>query len=87
MSDNLLECNRMLEAAQKLNQATIAELRADKERLDWLESNRKPIIPCFGLRPPMGSGLPFPFDGFVLDSLADPLPLREAIDAARKEQP
>jgi len=63
-------------------------LKADKERLDWLETKRLPLIPCFGIAPPMGSDLPFPFDGWVLRSDADePMPLRTAIDAARKEQP
>ena len=63
-------------------------LKADKERLDWLERTKQPLIPCFGIAPPMGSGAPFPFDGWVLRSDdAAPKPLRAAIDAAREANP
>ena len=72
---------------ERLDAATARADAAERDtaRLDWLEANRKPLIPCWGLRPPMGSDLPSPFEGYVLASQDEPiLPLRAAIDAARQ---
>lgn len=68
--------------------AVTAERDAIKADMDWLEQKRLPLIPCFGISPPMGSGLPFPFEGYVTRHDDDePKPLRAAIAAARKEHP
>lgn len=77
---NLVE--RLLTESRTENVA----LREDKARLDWLEIGREGIVACWGRQPPMGSGLPRPFEGFVTfaNSTGEAKPLREAIDEAMK---
>jgi hypothetical protein len=59
-----------------------AALRADKERLDWLESAAKDLI-CTGDDRGITIGVASNFQDYATNAAT----FRAAIDAARKEQP
>jgi hypothetical protein len=72
---------KLLRELQSLD-AENAALRADKERLDWLESVAKDLI-CTG----DGLGVTIGVASNFQDYATNAATFRAAIDAARKEQP
>jgi hypothetical protein len=75
------EIDELLERVSALEREN-AELRADKERLDWLESVAKDLI-CTG----DGLGVTIGVASNFQDYATNAATFRSAIDAARKEQP